>query len=781
MAKLDVIKVVTDQPISDSQRSQQRKFFTKARIPLHRVRWSNRLTPLLPHEKTIVINGFDALLEATVYKRKSLHLCRGSVYTVNDRPAIVTNDIKQTKWGPVYSSFLWQQDANKIGRYFHGRKRPQPKFHYEIADSLSAISRLEEACRSSLFVSVDVETEGAGSNSHITCVGYGVWENADSLHCFVVPFYRGDREDRRYFAGSRLEQEIRNCLVRVNRLDIPKVLQNGVYDAHYFIREEMPLSNWFLDTAVASHALRQEAPKKLDVLASIYMDEIQYWKDENREETESKDDIKAKGMPSSTEGMIAYWRYNGLDIYTTACITPRIFAELRNNPYAIDNYKKTIRHSTGPALAMSLRGVLIDEGRRSAIINDAIAQAEKALAELRVATNDDDFNPRSPKQIASLLYDVIKTKPIPRKKRSTGEPVLKNLRTQGFLERRLIDYILAAKKPQNIVSKYGPDLKIWNGRLYYSLQPTGTKFLRYSSKKSNFHVGTQIQNLNKDGPLRGMLCADPGYILFEADYTASDAYFTAFSTDEQAYIENLLGPKDLHCLHAAAFFGLEYQDIFDRYKAEDPAIVHSTTGLRQISKKTGYAANYLAGAYTLYIEMGRDAVVSAAAMLGRKNPESLSLKELVDVCLELLVRYFRMYRGIKSFLRKASLECQHNNSWATCIGGIHAKFMGSFKDDETKRNLASFYGQGGTAANILEATTAIWDSDWETHGGMLLFQVHDSLVGQVPEDKPEMMEEVREHMTIERTAPSGKKFTVPVEIKYGSHWGKGMKDLPRAA
>ena len=80
--------------------------------------------------------------------------------------------------------------------------------------------------------------------------------------------------------------------------------------------------------------------------------------------------------------------------------------------------------------------------------------------------------------------------------------------------------------------------------------------------------------------------------------------------------------------------------------------------------------------------------------------------------------------------------------------------------------------------NINKAIERIWYSDWEKKGGQLLFQNHDAIIGQVPEHKLHLIDEARELMLNESIAPSGKKFTVPVESMAGKRWGTGMLDWP---
>jgi len=102
--------------------------------------------------------------------------------------------------------------------------------------------------------------------------------------------------------------------------------------------------------------------------------------------------------------------------------------------------------------------------------------------------------------------------------------------------------------------------------------------------------------------------------------------------------------------------------------------------------------------------------------------------------------------------------------------------------DKALREIASYLGQGGTGGNINKAMeNIVYHSDILQRGLILLFQVHDSLVGQVPIDKLHLIEETKPLMENECEI-HGRKFIVPTEAKVGFGWGKRMRswepDLP---
>ena len=738
-----------------------------------------RLNPSL-----IVINDPTAL--EFISGRRSLYLCRGSNFDFGGTPALVFADTLTLIRAKTNYAFhwAWQQDAQKFNRFLTGQRRTQPAFSYHVCRTLGQVVEAARACERSLFVSVDIETNGAGRDAHITCVQYGAWSHTGELHCFVIPIYSGAEHSNRFWESPELEARVRHTIGRINKSNVRKVLQNGAYDAHYFIRERMPLVNWWMDTAVAGHSIHSEAPKRLDWLASIYLDNVAYWKDESKDLESATDDSKAGDLPTDQAGMERFGRYGAQDVYYTACLVPPLFSFIRANSYAAQNYRKSIYQFTGPSLEMSLRGVAVDQGYQTQLSFNSFEKAEHALNRLQTITSNPDYNPDSWQQNAKLVYDTLGSRELPRKGRSTSEKVFEMIQTQGVLQRILIDLIFEFKKERKKAAEFGPGLRLFNGRVLYGHSPIGTETCRYNARASAFHCGRNIQNIHKDGNIREMFVADNGMVLFDIDYAASDKYFTFYSADEVNGIENLEGPRDIHCVHAAEFFKQPYEKIFEGYKEKSEEVVHSTRGVRQLSKRLGYGTDYGMEAYGVFIQMGREAVEAAARHLGYQNAKWLSIDQLVAICSGLQsVYYERIYPGLKPWIRDEKLKVKNNGNLATSIGGITRRFFGPIKNSDVERELQAFYGQTGTAANINRAIENIWYSEkgkqWRQAGGQLLFQVHDSIVGQVPENRLDLVGDCCQMMEQESISFNGKRFTVPVEAAVGRRWGSSsMVDYP---
>ena len=435
-----------------------------------------------------------------------------------------------------------------------------------------------------------------------------------------------------------------------------------------------------------------------------------------------------------------------------------------------------MRQVLGPGLAMSMRGVKVNSQLQNVYFHDNMAESQEQLARLRTMVDDDEFNPRSVPQKQRLIYGTLRAKPLPRKGKTTDEKVLNIIRTQSPLLDLIIRQLWAYLKPTNNASKYGAKLQLLNGRWMYKMNAAGTETGRYSSKQHDFWIGTQIQN--PPYKIRPMVEADAGYLFWKIDYAKSDAWFTAFESQEPALMDAVSGEKDAHCLHAAQFFKIPYEELESGWKADDPKITHNVTGIRSVTKRVGYGANYLMAGYTLFITMGYEAVVAAAKQLGYKNADNWSLKQLVQLCDYLLNVYFtELYPGLKPWIKNETIQAIARGNKATCHGGQTRTFFGNLsRDQSTQRELAAFFGQGGTAGNINQALENIyWKSDIETRGAILLLQIHDELNGLVPATDYglELVVEINKLMENKCTLHD-RTFIVPTEIEIGFGLGKRL-------
>lgn len=749
--------------------------------------WNQKKYPLFAEKikkfnpDFIIIND-KAALGFITQEYISLAQTRSSIYLYEGVNCLVIDDIKKTK---VMNEGQWilRQDLLKLKRWLQGTQRHQPKFAYTVCETREHLDAAVHMAQDTVAMGVDIETSGNGKRIMITCSGYAMITKAGLLHTYVIPFVNTTEEDGRYWRDSEDEIYAFETLKKIHKTPSYKVMQNGSYDSTHFITYHLPLNNYTIDTLHLFHCIWPEAPKRLDFISSICLDFYRFWKDESsKEEKNDKDDKK---IPQTEFGLKLYWRYNALDCYYTLLDSMYLLL-VYSTPqmkWAVTNYVKEFRLQMGPCLSASMRGTKWNQKMQAKMFIDLSMEADAADYKLKQMTGNPTFNPKSPKQVQTLVYDILNAEEIPRKKRTTVEPVFKLVATQHPLYKRIIQQLWDAKKPANNASKYG-ELPLLNGRLMYKLSAAGTETWRLASKASDFWYGTNVQNIPP--PMRVLFEPDDGYVLFDFDYSQSDSYFTAFESEDPKYMENMLSPHDVHLLHAAHFFKIPFEKLVEGKKNKEDWCVHKLTGVRSITKRVVYGANYLMTGYTLFLTMGQDAVVAAAKHLGYENAGSWNYGQLIKLCDRFIDSYFQMYPCLKPWLEEMKLAASQNSNLVTAFGGQTRLFFGDIMNNKaTLRELASFYGQSGTAGNINAfmddfhypkspfhtAKSTIHDST----DIMIFFQVHDSVVGQVKIEKLHLLKNLKEQMERECTI-HGRTFVVPVEGEVGLGWGKRMVD-----
>lgn len=772
--------------------------------------------------KLIVVN--DAATVGFIAGLTSLELTRGSVYFFDGVPIIVVDELFKDFTVKHYTWVLIN-DIEKIGRWFYDRQRQEPKFQYTIVRSSTDISQAVQFLLACSFIAYDIETRG----TLITCLSYTGLHKDGRVYTYIFPFIDPRKADGCYWATEELEIYAWQAVGEIGKSTGPiKIAQNGNYDNAYFVLLGLPVFNYLLDTQALFHAIWTEAPKKLNFIASICLDYMRYWKDELK-------GAKQEAIAKTDEGFNRYLRYNGLDTHYTLLSALYLLRNITSLPWAMANYDTEFSLQIGPFFAGGMTGFKLNKQRQAIRTLEFSNEYQKHLAQLRCMVDLPEFNPGAPAQVAELFYDVLGA-PVPRRSkkiknpRSTDKSWLKILgETDAFL-RIFTDKIKAVKEPANNLSKYGTGgwkkngkrygLHSWNGRFVYSLHAQGTETGRGASSKHYFWIGTNAQNMPYD--IRDMLVADEGYVIADFDYSQSDAVFIAHESQDENYIRTMTSGKDTHLIHCAHFFKRDFDSLLAAKKANEDWLMKEPTGIRPITKRIVHGSNFRMRAFTLYMTMGREAVISAAINLGATckrivmggnyfeyihipgfieqppgivggdykitrdlPPKQWGQNECVILCEIFLNDFHQLYPGLQPWFTEIVNEAIKNGNIAACAGGRSRVFFGDIaKDEAIQRELTAYYGQGGTAWNINRSLLELYYKSQVLHdnGAIFITQTHDSLTFLFPIERlhtcaKEVLTVMQKPFTIK-----GREVVVKAESKMGLSWGKGLieykPDLP---
>jgi len=760
----------------------------------------------------------------------TLEKCRGGVYEYAGITCIVTYPItaihrvvderlsegedEENKYEPYRvpsGAWILGHDWRKVGRFYLGKQRKIPAFTYSVCRTLADCYAARDFLVKCVAIATDVET--ALYPAQITCIGYTGIDKLGRVHTFVFPFY-DPRTESGSFWDSHDDHVIAWVICReINESKPLKIGQNLKYDCAYYIKYELGLSNYLADVMLLWYSMYMELPKSLDFISSILLDNFQYW----------KDDIKGIEDKDQTGlGMEAYWRYNGLDCYNTLFNWLYLSVFLNKDPSLQHNYNDTFMRMLS-GLKMSCRGVRVDNTRRREHADKLADQTAIAEQRLKYLLADSEFNVNSGPQKVSLLYDVFGVRERTAKGRfvdqdkpkkglnspSAGAIPLKLIKTEHPLFRYIIDAMEATMEPgkqiSNVTGRFDEETGFFKGGLFCptgrfrtAFGAAGTETTRFNSKKSDYWDGGNAQNIRKS--YRDWLVADPHNIFMEIDFSQSDDVFVGYESNDSEKIAVIESGQDGHAVHGELFFKMPYDEIVKGKKAGDPKVVHPIRGVRQISKRVVHGTNFQMAAMTLYMTMGREAVVAAGELLGFPDAGRWEQQRLVQLCGALMAAYRKKYKRLnkKEWYGDIEKELKRTGILANAFG-ITRRFLGDANDNGTQREATAFIGQSDTAGNMNRSMYEIdfgyiperfrdgpnpsyGDTprrmDYNSHGFRFMLQVHDSFLAQLDTRHPQWKAACHNllHVMNRPIIINGHSVRIKTEQEFGVAWGYGMTE-----
>jgi DNA polymerase len=753
----------------------------------------------------------EELLEYWAYLERELKeinpylivpLGRQPLYAITGKDSIGNwrGSIIQAKWGTkvvatYHPSYIMSKDYGKRPVALKDMRRikvegiyPEiklPKRDLMIMPSLKQTLDYIHECKGKI-VAEDIETQWG---RYITCLGLSF----DPSHALCIPFIY---ENKPFWSPSSLQQ-IREALVEI-QMDPKtlKVMQNGHYDWTWLKRDGLGIDRLWFDPHQAHHAAWPELPKGLDFLASIYTREP-YWKDEGK-------DITKKILDWDE-----YYTYNCKDAAVTRELVDPLRNEL-NRTETWDTYEKEMANIpvfvdatlTGFNCDVDKKKKMTSDCRKKMIAlnveidtclpdsfkcivckgtgkveygrKDKVTGIKKTKACKRVFKDGtwrngcggtgQHLNPDSSKQVSDLIYNHLK---LPKsvhpstKKLTVDENAIKKLQVKRPMPifKHLLEYANLSQDHGFLSCKVSED-----GRLRTTLC-CAAKTGRIISRTSPFNDGWPLQTLKRDDDFRSLLIADPGYVLLAPDYERAEAYTMGYEAEDEVYIDALencqvckgktgiadpnckmchgTGRGDIHTKNASVIF---LKDLWDVQKKE-----------RTLGKRVCHGLNYLMGDRTL-----------VEAILKELGPEYAINQKQAKV---FRTNYFKEYKRLLDFQHFIEEEVIRTRTIYNSFGRKRETL--NRPEGKTIRDMIAHVPQS-TVADL----TDLWALPRVTKLPDLTFllQVHDSIMCQVPIDKLEKsVKDMEEAMTTEITAVySGRKYTIPVEMKVGYTWGTLM-------
>lgn len=595
--------------------------------------------------------------------------------------------------------------------------RKQENYIHGISPD-EAIERLESLLRMRPdWFSLDIET---GRNQINT---FGVaWSPNDALAVKVLPdgmppvvFYK-----------------LWDCIRRLCESDVPKTMQNGIYERSYLSRYGIHINNFRHDTMIAQKFMWPELEKGLDNVGRIYTLEP-YWKDDGRvssEEGKRKDWGDIRDWPR-------HFIYNCRDTSNTliAALAQRKDLQERGSLALYDTY---IQRLFDCVYEMGTRGLPLNRASQSELITSYEARSAELVRGL-----SQPINPRSWQHKAKLLKDKGYELPVKRStgKESTDELSLKKLRLK-YPEDTDLKNLLEVASIEKALSSYLRVKTLPDDRIRFTLDACGTETGRMSCGTDVWGGGFNAQTLNSYA--KGMIeWADPNRVFVEIDLSQAETRFVAYDCCEETLIGMLERKEDVHSYVAAEIYGKAMRDI-----------VHAE---RQLGKKAGHGANYDMGVTTF-----QDACLKEMDLvLDRK------------MATRVLESYHRVFPGIRLGHARIRETVYRERRLTNPFGRV--RYFYGRTDDNTYREAYAYRPQSTVPDLINHLMLKLVDERRASHMDFWLHsQCHDSITLSCLSSEVDRIADFAfdlDKWHPEVILPAG-RLRIPIDMKVGRCLGK---------
>jgi DNA polymerase I len=393
---------------------------------------------------------------------------------------------------------------------------------------------------------------------------------------------------------------------------------------------------------------------------------------------------------------------------------------------------------------MEYLGVRVDTDRLEGLRSQFASQLELLRAQI-METAGSEFNPDSPKQLATVLFErlglrvVKKTKTGP----STDAEVLEELAAEHPLPAKIIEYRQLAKLLSTYIESLPRLVSPVTGRVHTSYRQDIAATGRLSSVEPN------LQNIPVRTPegrsIRSAFVAgEPGWLLMTADYSQIELRVLAHCCGDPNLSKAFEEDIDIHTAVAAQVHRVSLDQV--------------TSSMRRNAKAVSFGILYGQSPFGL------------AKGLGISRTEASTF---ID-------EYFERYPNVRQFIAKTLVECRAKGYVTTMSG--RRRYLKGIRDfnalDEAKkkqllepeRMAVNTVIQGSAADMIKLAMISVFRTLKDsTLRAQMLLQIHDELVFEVhPDDAQELALLVKKEMT--QVMP----LSVPlkVDVKLGLNWSE---------
>ncbi|MFZ3037699.1 MAG: DNA polymerase I [Rugosibacter sp.] len=508
-----------------------------------------------------------------------------------------------------------------------------------------------------------------------------------------------------------------------------KLGQHLKYDQHIFANHGIQLAGIVDDTLLQSYVLESGKPHDLGSLAARHCGL----------KTLSYDELTGKGAARISFAQVAIDRateYAAEDADVTLRVHQTLRPQLDAEPRLANLYDTLELPVAGVLFRIERNGVLIDAAALTQQSHE-LGRKMQVLETEAHALAGQPFNLNSPKQLAEILFTqqgLPVVKKTPSGGPSTDEEVLEKLAEDYPLPKKILDYRSLAKLKNTYTDKLPQMVERTTGRVHTSFSQAVAVTGRLASSEPN------LQNIpvrTAEGRrIRSAFIAAPGRRIVSADYSQVELRIMAHLSHDERLLQAFAQGEDVHRATAAEVFGVTPLEVGNEQ--------------RRAAKAINFGLIYGMSAFGL----ARDLKIERSAAQAYMD------------------RYFARYPDVARYMEETRAAARRQGYVETVFGRrlwlpeIHAS--NAARRQGAERAAINAPMQGTAADLIKRAMLAVQNwLDEKKMRTLLILQVHDELVLEVPEEELTLVKE-----TLPRLMCHVADLAVPlvVDIGVGANW-----------
>ncbi len=508
-----------------------------------------------------------------------------------------------------------------------------------------------------------------------------------------------------------------------------KVGQNLKYDWHVLMNHGVHMRGIEHDTLLQSYVLEAHRSHDMGSLATRHL---------NRR-TIAYADVAGKGASQIRFDQVPIDKateYSSEDAEVTMHLHQTLYPQVAADEKLLRIYRDIEMPSAIALQTMERNGVHIDAAELATQSHD-LGKRMLELEQKAYEAAGQPFNLNSPKQLGEILFERLKL-PVMKKTAtgaaSTDEEVLEKLAEDFPLPKLLLEYRSLAKLKSTYTDKLPHMINPRTGRVHTHYAQAVAVTGRLSSTDPN------LQNIPvrtvEGRRIRRAFVAAPGKKMVSCDYSQIELRIMAHISGDPGLLAAFARNLDVHKATASEVFGVPVEQVDSEQ--------------RRYAKTINFGLIYGMSAFGLAKSLGIDR----------------------DAAKTYIERYFARYPGVDRYMKETRLQAKAQGYVETVFG--RRLWLAEINSPNGPRRQAAERAainapMQGTAADLVKLAM-VKVQHWlesEKLKSLLVLQVHDELVLEVPDDE---LERIRTE--VPRLMGSVAQLQVPllVEAGVGDNW-----------